>query len=144
MSLEATGWNGVEVGSGYDAAKAALTANRVPFEEAKSRIGNNRVLKPKREGWSANTIAFEKYDKKEIVSSLTFVKENASQAIATQTVMELEKRHGEADEKIGPKAMDTSTETTRIWKNAKTNLKLTVRLYADGTMSVIETWVRPT
>lgn len=116
---------------------------KVPFEEAKSRINNSRVLKPKREGWSSNTIAFEKLNKAEVVSSISFVKENATQAIATQTVMEFEKRYGEAAEKIGPKAMDTSTETTRVWKNAKTTLKLTVRLYADGTMSVIENWGKP-
>lgn len=143
MSFEATGWNGVEIGVPYDAAKTALTAARVPFEEAKARIGNNRVLKPKREGWSANTIMFEKKDKTDVVQSLTFVKENASKAIATQTVMEHEKRYGEAHTKIGPKAMDTSTETTHVWKNAKTTLKLTVRVYQDGTMSVFENWGRP-
>ena len=143
MSFEAAGWSGVEVGVAYDAAKAALTAAKVPFEEAKSRVNNSRVLKPKREGWSSNTISFEKYDKKEIVSQITFVKENATQAVATQTVTEFEKRYGEAAEKIGPKAMDTSTETTRIWKNAKARLKLTVRLYSDGTMSVIENWGKP-
>jgi hypothetical protein len=95
--------------------------------------------------FASNTIYFEKHssDKTDRVSQLTFIKENATQSEATKTLAELEKQFGPAAEKTGPRAMDSSTETTRVWKNQKTTLKLTVRLYKDGTISVFENWGRP-
>ena len=143
--FDAGGWSGVEIGSEYEAVKASLAASKIAFEEAKLHKDGTRLLKPKRAGFTSNTIYFEwnATEKTDRVSQLTFVKENASQSEATRALTELEKQYGPAAEKTGPRAMDSSTETTRVWKNPKTTLKLTVRLYKDGTMSVFENWGRP-